>query len=109
MIDRQAIVTLSVKGPYTGKPRPWVVVQSNAFPRTDSIILCPFTRRLIERAGFLRIDVTPSAGNGLRVPSQLQAEKIITVRRADLDGPFGRLEDAYMRQLEQAMRAVLEL
>ena len=109
MSDRQTIVTLAVKGPYTSKPRPWVIVQNDDFSGTDSVIICPLTHLLVAGAGFLRIDVAPSAANGLRVSSQLQAEKIVTVRRADLATPIGRLEDVYMLQLERAMRDILGL
>ena len=102
--ERQTIVTLAIKGPSTSKPRPWVVVQSDDFAGTDSVVVCPFTHARVRGAPLLRIDVDPSVDNGLRVPSQIQAEKIVTVRRDDLDRRVGRLEDGYMRQLEQAMR-----
>ena len=69
--------------------------------------MCPLTHLLIEGAPLLRIDVTPSAENGLRVASQIQAEKIVTVRRGDLDQRIGRLEDDYMRLLETALRDIL--
>lgn len=109
MVERQAIMTLAVKGRYTGKPRPWVVIQSDDFLETDSVVLCAFTHVLIPDAGLLRIDVAPSEANGLRVPSQIQVEKIATVRRGDLNERVGRLEDPHMRRLEQALRNIMGL
>ena len=109
MTDRQTIVTLAVKGAYTSKPRPWVVLQSDLFRATDSVILCAFTHVLIAGADLLRIDVAPSTENGLMMPSQLQAEKVVTVRRTDLGARIGRLEDAPMRKLEAALRDIIGL
>ncbi|MCX8256271.1 putative endoribonuclease MazF [Beijerinckiaceae bacterium RH AL1] len=109
MIERQAIVLLAVKGAYTSKPRPWVVIQSDDFASTDSVLLCAFTHRTVEGAGRLRIDVAPSAANGLRVRCQLQAEKVVTVRRSDLGRRIGRLEDETMHRLEAALRDVIGL
>lgn len=64
MIDRQKIVTLATKGIYTGKPRPWVIIQSNDFLETDSVTVCLITGELIDGVPMLRIDVSPSENNG---------------------------------------------
>lgn len=109
MIDRQKIVTLATKGTYTGKPRPWVIIQSNDFLQTDSVTVCLITGELIDGVPMLRIDVPPSGENGLREPSQLQVDEIVTVPRAKIRDLVGRLEDRYMQQLDDAVRYFLAL
>lgn len=109
MIERQAIVTVAVKGRCTSKPRPWLVIQNDAFAFTDSITLCIITHGVIEGAPMLRIDVDPSAENGLQVASQVQIEKIVTVLRSDIDKRIGRLEDATMAKVDTALRYFLAL
>ena len=109
MIERQDIALVAAKGAYTGKPRPWVVIQSDDFRGTDSVIVCAFTHMLVQDAGLLRIDVTPSARNGLRLPCQLQVEKVATIRRSDLGKHVGRLEEDIMKPLETALAGVMGL
>lgn len=109
MTDRRSIVTLAVKGPFTGKPRPWVVVQNDDFREIDSVTLCAFTHILVPGAPMLRIDVEPSEVNGLRLRSQIQVDKIVTVRRGDLGEAVGRLEDRHMTRLCDALRYFLAL
>lgn len=109
MIDRQKIVTVRIKGPYTGKPRPWLVIQSNAFVKLHSVTLCMLTSTLVEGIPMLRIDVQPSDENGLDRPSQVQIDKIVTVPRDAIDQYVGRLEDHHMRQVEDAVSFFLDL
>ncbi|HEV3076187.1 MAG TPA: type II toxin-antitoxin system PemK/MazF family toxin, partial [Thermoanaerobaculia bacterium] len=41
---RGSIVVVAAKGPYTGKPRPALVVQSDLFnPTHSSVTICPIT------------------------------------------------------------------
>ena len=109
MIERQDILLVAAKGTYTSKPRPWIVVQSDAYFATDSVILCALTHVLVENAGLLRIDVMPSDRNGLRLACQLQVEKVATIRRSDLGRRVGRLEDEMMEQLSSALADLMGL
>jgi len=109
MIDRQKIVTLAVKGPYTSKPRPWLIVQSNDFLETDSVTVCMLTGTLVQGAPMLRIDVAPSRENGLDHVSQVQIDKIATVPREKIDHYIGRLEDHIMKPVEDAVVFLLDL
>lgn len=98
-----------MKGVYASKPRPWVVVQSDDYRGTDSVVMCAFTHRVVRDVGLLRIDVAPSEQNGLRLPCQLQVEKLATVRRGDLGRRIGRLEDEVMHRLDVALLGILGL
>ncbi len=57
----------------------------------------------------LRIDVPPSRENGLRLDSQVPIDKVATVLRSDVGQPIGRLENAVMERVDEALRYFLRL
>ncbi len=72
-MKRGDLVVVSAPGDY-GKPRPAVLVQSNAFPADyPSAIVCQLTTHIAE-ADF-RIIVEPRSENGLRVRSQIMVDE----------------------------------
>ena len=107
-MKRGDIVAVAAPGDY-GKPRPAVVVQSDFLNDIHaSIILCLLTSEIVE-APLFRVDVAPSSENGLQKPSQIMADKILTVRRERIGKRIGRLEEQVMRELERALAFVLGL
>ena len=58
-------------------------------------------------APLIRIDVAPSADNGLRQPSQVMIDKAVTVRTERLGAPFGRLDDAALVAVNRALALFL--
>ena len=76
---RGDVVVASPRGDY-GKPRPCIVIQSDLFEPTDSLLVCLITSEMGD-ADDLRLALSPAASNGLRLPSQVMVEKITTVRR----------------------------
>lgn len=76
---RGDVVVASPRGDY-GKPRPCVVIQSDLFEPTDSLLVCLMTSE-VRDADDLRLTLSPTPLNGLRLPSQIMVEKITTVRR----------------------------
>ncbi len=109
MPDRGDIVILATKGAYTGKPRPWVVIQNNAFAALDSVTLCLLSTALIQGVPMLRVDIAPSRQNGLSNPSQVQIDKIVTVPVAKITRTIGQMEASYLRQVEDGVRFFLDL
>ena len=87
---------------YAGKPRPVVVIQSDAFATRDSVTVCPFTTDPTE-APLLRVAVAPTDGTGLREASRIMVDKITTVPRIKLDKQIGRLRDEDMVRLNRAV------
>jgi mRNA interferase MazF len=107
-MHRGDVVAVAVTGDY-GKPRPAVIVQTDAFPEGHpSIIVCQMTSRLTDAADF-RITIEPSAENGLRVPSQVMADKPVTVRRARVGQYIGRLTSEDIARLNTALAFVMGL
>jgi mRNA interferase MazF len=105
---RGDVVTVAVSEDY-GKPRPAVIVQSNAFPENHpSVIVCQLTSRLVEAPDF-RITIAPSDENGLREVSQVMADKPVTIRRERLGTQIGRLGSDEMTRLDAALAFVMGL
>jgi mRNA interferase MazF len=107
-MSRGDVVTVAAHGDY-GKPRPAVIVQSNAIPESHdaSIVVCQMTCKLAE-ADF-RITIEPGPETGLRVRSQVMADKPATVRRERIGQRIGRLGPADMARLSAALAFVMGL
>jgi mRNA interferase MazF len=101
-MKRGDVVAVAASGDY-GKPRPAVIVQSDAFPSSHaSVIICQMTTELTEAADF-RVTVEPSVSNGLRQRSQIMADKPVTVRRERIGKRIGRLDDKDAARLNVAL------
>lgn len=109
-LRRGDIAYVAVKGPYTSKPRPVVVVQATAtLELMESVTVCPITSVEID-AGFVRVPVAEGRRSGLDRPSWVMTDKIVTVPRAALKLPaVGRLEARELSELEDALRNWLDL
>ena len=59
-MKRGDLVTVALQGDY-GKPRPALVIQSDQFPGTASVVVLPVTSTLMD-APLLRLTVEPDAG-----------------------------------------------
>jgi mRNA interferase MazF len=105
---RGDVVTVAVPGDY-GKPRPAVIIQSDAFPATHaSVVICQMTSDLVDAPDF-RVTIQPGAANGLDLPSQIMADKPVTVRRARIGRQIGHLAPADIRRLDTALAFVIGL
>lgn len=98
---RTEIWTVSGGPNYAGKPRPAVIMQDDRFV-TDSVTICPFTTDPAE-APLFRLEIEPSAGNGLRDTCQLMVDKITTVSRTKVGGRIGVLDDPDVVRLNRAV------
>jgi mRNA interferase MazF len=105
---RGDVVTVTATGDY-GKPRPAVIVQTDAFPESHaSVVVCQLTSELAEAPDF-RITVDPKPENGLRLTSQVMADKPVTIRRERIGRKIGRLGSQDMARLGTALAFVLGL
>ena len=105
---RGEIWTASGGSAFTGKPRPVVVVQDDAFDGTDSITVCVFTTH-DTHAPIFRLEVEPTDQNGLRQVCRLMVDKLTTVSKAKLGERIGRLQDEDLVRLNQAILVFLGL
>ena len=107
-MKRGDVVIVAAAGDY-GKPRPAVVVQTDAFPETyASVVICQMTSDLVDAPDF-RVTIEPDEKNGLRVRSQVMVDKPVTVRRERIGQLVGRLTSADTRRLNIALAFVMGL
>jgi mRNA interferase MazF len=107
-MKRGEVWTVSVGGPYAGKPRPAVIVQEDRFEATSSITLCVFTTDPTE-APLLRMLIEPTDRNGLSSASRLMVDKVTTVPKARLGKRIGKLNDEDVVRLNRALTVFLGL
>lgn len=93
---------------YGRKPRPVVIIQDDLFLDTNSVTICPLTGDL-HPTPWLRVSVTPTAGNGLLSESQLMIDKIATVPRSKLGQRIGELDATTAGRMNAAVRVFLGL
>src|ERR1700756_5502243 len=106
-LSRGDLVIVASSGDY-GKLRPALIVQSNAIPQSHaSVVICPMTSELAE-ADF-RITIEPGPETGLRVRSQVMADKPVTIRRQRIRQRIGRLGPADMARLNVALAFAMGL
>jgi mRNA interferase MazF len=105
---RGDVVTVSAAGDY-GKPRPAVIVQTDALPiKHASVVVCQMTSECSEALD-IRVTVEPTQKNGLRVISQVMADKPVTIRRERVGRKIGRLDDKDIARLNIALAFVMGL
>ena len=105
---RGDVVVVAAPGDY-GKPRPAVIVQTDAFPRAHaSVVVCQLTSEIVLAPEF-RVTIDPSKTNGLLVRSQVMADKPVTVRRARIGQTIGRLDADDIGRLNVALAFVMGL
>jgi mRNA interferase MazF len=106
-VRRGDLVTIAVSGDY-GKPRPAVVIQADAFSDLTSVTVLRLTSTLHD-APLVRITLRPSAGNSLREVSQVMIDRAISVPRDKVGRSFGKLDEATMETVSQALAIFLGL
>lgn len=107
-MQRGDVVTVAASGDY-GKPRPAVIVQTDALPESHaSVVVCQMTSDLADAPDF-RVTIEPGGENGLWVRSQVMADKPVTLRRERISRRIGRLAGADLLRLNAALAFVIGL
>ena len=105
---RGDVVTVAATGDY-GKPRPAVIVQTDALPAEHaSVVVCQMTSECSDAPDF-RVTIDPTENNGLRVRSQVMADKPVTIRRERIGRQVGHLDDDDIARLNIALAFVMGL
>ena len=108
-MTRGDVVVVATRGAYTSKPRPAVVVQSDAFtPTHASVTICPVSSDVVD-APMFRVSLPATRRTGLDAPSQVMADKVVNVPRRAVGRVIGRLDAAEMRSVSRALRDWLAL
>ena len=102
------MVTVAATGD-CGKPRPAVIVQTDALPAGHaSVVVCQMTSECSDAPDF-RVTIDPTESNGLRVRSQVMADKPVTIRRERIGRQVGHLDDNDIDRLNIALAFVMGL
>jgi mRNA interferase MazF len=72
------------------------------------VVVCQLTSELVDAPDF-RVTIDPRPENGLRVTTQVMADKPVTVRRERIGQRIGRLGNQDMARLSAALAFVLGL
>jgi mRNA interferase MazF len=107
-MKRGDVVTVAASGDY-GKPRPAVIVQTDALPeRHASVVVCQMTSDIVAAPDF-RVTIDPSLENGLQVQSQVMADKPVAIRRDRIGRRIGSLGSEDVARLNIALAFVMGL
>lgn len=109
-LRRGDLVNVAAKGPYTAKPRPALVIQaSETLPYRDSVPIGLFTTELVD-ASLFRVRIQPTRGNALSKPSDVMADKVLTVPKTVIsEKAFGKLSNTDLDRVDAALRFWLSL
>jgi len=107
-LRRGDIAILSAPGDY-GKPRPALVIQSDAFHLLDSVIVALLTTHLQAEPALSRKRIAPTDGNGLSRESEVMLDKLLTMPRRKVSDAIGHLSSTEMVEISSALALILDL
>ena len=98
-------MTVAMQGEF-GKPRPALVIQADHYQELGTVTVVPVTSTLIA-APLLRVTLQPGPGNGLQRPSQVMADKAMTVKREKAGPVFGRIDADALVDVDRCLAVFL--
>ena len=107
-MKRGNVVTVAMQGDF-GKPRPALVLQSDVFSDIHATVTVALISSEIVQAPIFRLDIEPSETNGLSRPSQVQIDKIMSIRSEKIGSVIGKLNDVMMVRVNRALALWLGL
>jgi mRNA interferase MazF len=106
-VKRGDLVTVSAQGDY-GKPRPAVIVQSDALNAADSVLVALITGSVADTPLY-RLTIEPTAANGLKTVSQIMVDKVLAYPRAKCGPVIGHLSAAEILVLNNMLSVMIGL
>lgn len=107
-MKRGNVVTVAMQGDF-GKPRPALVLQSDVFSDIHATVTIALISSNLMRAPIFRLDIEPDGSNGLTKPSQVQIDKIQSIRIEKIGAIIGELSDVMMVRVNRALALWLGL
>jgi mRNA interferase MazF len=106
-MKRGDVVTVALSGDL-GKPRPAVVVQSDAMTASQlkTVLVCPITS-FTSQPSLFRVPMEPTSANGLLLQSEIMVDKISPASRSRIRNVIGTVDELTMRRLERSMASAL--
>lgn len=106
-MKRGDLVTVAVPGDF-GKPRPALVVQSDLFEDTGTVVVLLLSGTP-GASPLFRITIQPTPDNGLHKASDVMVDKIMSVKRDKVGPAFGRLSEDHMLSITRSLAVFLGL
>ena len=92
----------------SNKPRPIVVVQHTDYIEgIESLTVCPLTTVL--SVASVRLRLKPNAETGLKEPSDIEIDKVTTIRKNRVSAKIGAVTDKDQAKINYALRVWLDL
>ena len=107
-MKRGNVVTVAMQGDF-GKPRPALVLQSDVFSDIHATVTVALISSELVQAPIFRLDIEPNETNGLSRPSQVQIDKIMSIRSEKIGSVIGELNDVMMVRVNRALALWLGL
>jgi len=107
-MKRGNVVTVVMQGDF-GKPRPALILQSDVFSNIHATVTIALISSQMIEAPIFRLDVQPDEANGLTRPSQVQIDKIMSIRSEKIGAVIGELNDVMMVRVNRALALWLGL
>lgn len=106
-MKRGDVVTVALSGDL-GKPRPAVVVQTDAMTASQlkTVLVCPVTS-FSSQPSIFRVPIDPTLTNGLLLQSEIMVDKISPASRSRVRNVIGAVDELTMRRLERSMALAL--
>jgi len=103
---RGDLVTVTLQGDF-GKPRPALVIQSEAFNPTHETVIVLLVSSYLVDAPLFRVTIEPSEENGLKQTSQVMIDKVMTVKKERLGDVFGHLEKKSVSEVNRLIAVIM--
>lgn len=106
-MQRGDLVVVALQGD-EGKPRPALVIRSDLFAELPTVTVLPLVSSHLVLA-ITRVDIAPSAANGLRAASQVVVHRPQTIRREKISRVIGRADEETMLIVVRALALLFGL
>ena len=105
---RGDIVTVAASG-NDGKPRPIVVVQGDVLNQDAQSTIVMLLTSHLQDAPLLRLTLEPTVRGGLKVRSQVQINRLLSLPVAKVGKVIGRLSERELAELNRLLTMVAGL
>ena len=107
-MKRGDVVTVAIQGDF-GKPRPVLVLQSDVFNDIHATVTVALISSDLIEAPIFRLDIEANPQSGLSKPSQVQIDKLMSIRAEKMGTVIGELNDAMMVRVNRSLALWLGL
>lgn len=108
-MNRGDVVVGSTRSGFGGKPRPALVIQSDAYSGISTVILALMSSDDDASRIDSNITVEPSPENGLRKRSWVMVHSLATARVDEIDQRIGAIDSVTMQRVDLALLLFLGL